>query len=75
MALPWQADFYECQGAWWPWQRPDVVLPEDFVRKPVTTAGENTREEFQAWTRGFRENEPTRYNPHWGDMDMVDLWS
>ena len=23
MALPWQADFYECEGAWWPSQRPD----------------------------------------------------
>lgn len=34
MAVPWQADFYECnvdsgQGlAWWPAQRPDEVTPE-----------------------------------------------
>jgi len=26
MALPWQADFFECQNDWWPAQRPDEVL-------------------------------------------------
>ncbi|MDY8136907.1 LodA/GoxA family CTQ-dependent oxidase [Aquimarina sp. 2201CG5-10] len=25
MALPWQADFLECQGRWWPSQRPDLI--------------------------------------------------
>lgn len=25
MALPWQADFLECQVNWWPTQRPDTV--------------------------------------------------
>lgn len=24
MACPWQADFMECDGAWWPAQRPDI---------------------------------------------------
>lgn len=28
MAVPWQADFYECQIHWWPAQRPDYVLNE-----------------------------------------------
>ena len=23
MAVPWQADFFDCAGAWWPSQRPD----------------------------------------------------
>jgi len=27
MALPWQADFYECRGHWWPSVRPDDVVP------------------------------------------------
>jgi hypothetical protein len=27
MALPWQADFFECNTHWWPSQRPDEVLP------------------------------------------------
>jgi hypothetical protein len=26
MALPWQADFYECREHWWPAQRPDDVI-------------------------------------------------
>jgi hypothetical protein len=29
MALPWQADFLECAGAWWPSQRPDTATPAD----------------------------------------------
>ena len=33
MAVPWQADFYDCRSggsdfAWWPAQRPDQVIPE-----------------------------------------------
>jgi L-Lysine epsilon oxidase N-terminal/L-lysine epsilon oxidase C-terminal domain/Iron-containing redox enzyme len=28
MALPWQADFYECNTNWWPAQRPDAVVSE-----------------------------------------------
>jgi L-Lysine epsilon oxidase N-terminal/L-lysine epsilon oxidase C-terminal domain len=26
MACPWQADFKECEGEWWPSQRPDMVM-------------------------------------------------
>lgn len=26
MALPWQADFMECERVWWPVQRPDTAL-------------------------------------------------
>ena len=25
MAVPWQADFMDCSGDWWPSQRPDNV--------------------------------------------------
>jgi hypothetical protein len=25
MAVPWQADFVECEGRWWPAQRPDLA--------------------------------------------------
>lgn len=29
MALPWQADFYDCDGGdWWPTQRPDLVMTD-----------------------------------------------
>jgi L-Lysine epsilon oxidase N-terminal/L-lysine epsilon oxidase C-terminal domain/Iron-containing redox enzyme len=27
MAVPWQADFYECRDHWWPAIRPDDVIP------------------------------------------------
>ena len=47
MALPWQADFYDCaqEGdyAWWPAQRPDDVFPAaggaqvPWIRKHVTS--------------------------------------
>jgi hypothetical protein len=40
MALPWQADFWDCRGGWWPSQRPDQVL---------TSAGSAAR---RAWARG-----------------------
>jgi len=33
MAVPWQADFFECNEHWWPSQRPDVVFGEaDFAK-------------------------------------------
>ena len=28
MACPWQADFQECEGNWWPSQRPDMVMTD-----------------------------------------------
>lgn len=33
MALPWQADFYECRSWWWPAQRPDEVVLEDTFKE------------------------------------------
>jgi L-Lysine epsilon oxidase N-terminal/L-lysine epsilon oxidase C-terminal domain len=41
MALPWQADFADCQGSWWPSQRPDDV---------TTKAGKKV-----SWDRGIGE--------------------
>jgi hypothetical protein len=50
MALPWQADFYDCAQdgdyAWWPAQRPDDVFPEGggaqvpWIRKHVSSAAD-----------------------------------
>lgn len=40
MALPWQADFWDCRGGWWPSQRPDAV------RTSATSTGR------RAWHRG-----------------------
>jgi hypothetical protein len=48
MAVPWQADFYDCAQeedlAWWPAQRPDDVFTADggaqvpWIRKHVKSA-------------------------------------
>jgi hypothetical protein len=50
MAVPWQADFYDCtqdgELAWWPAQRPDDVYPESggpqqpWIRKHVKSASD-----------------------------------
>src|SRR4029077_16439043 len=50
MAVPWQADFYDCSQddelAWWPAQRPDDVYPESggpqqpWIRKHVNSASD-----------------------------------
>ncbi|MFM9707774.1 LodA/GoxA family CTQ-dependent oxidase [Streptomyces galilaeus] len=39
MALPWQADFYECNTHWWPAQRPDDVYPESHFLALIRSAG------------------------------------
>ncbi|MFF4834863.1 LodA/GoxA family CTQ-dependent oxidase [Streptomyces sp. NPDC001315] len=58
MALPWQADFYECNTHWWPAQRPDDVLPEKeyqrLIQSAATAAGELPEHEVQRqpWARG-----------------------
>ena len=36
MAVPWQADFFECQIHWWPAQRPDYVLNEEELDAAVS---------------------------------------
>ncbi|CAG8831502.1 873_t:CDS:10, partial [Gigaspora margarita] len=72
MALPWQADFYECNTHWWPAQRPDITIPEE-QKDLVEKYGVSLRN-FKDWTRGFRTDEPQRGMPKWGDMDMVEKW-
>ncbi|MBG6077809.1 LodA/GoxA family CTQ-dependent oxidase [Polaromonas sp. CG_9.11] len=67
MALPWQADFFECQGSWWPAQRPDDVIHEDSFKKMFdefektgTLAGtfEKALGERLLWTRGVGDASP-----------------
>lgn len=69
MALPWQADFFECQQNWWPAQRPDDVIHEDTFKKvfqEFTRAGtgniadalERMLGERQRWDRGVGTAQP-----------------
>lgn len=65
MALPWQADFYECKDHWWPTIRPDDVIPgheydtikeKDGIRgdlRPGLIVGER-------WARGLDLLPPAR---------------
>lgn len=44
MAVPWQADFVDCGGGWWPSQRPDDVRPNPNTTTTVDwERGANTR--------------------------------
>ena len=72
MAVPWQADFYECNTHWWPAQRPDNVVPEDEYlniikewsgKEPPTSEDSEKGFELQAamayrplWSRGLASN-------------------
>lgn len=42
MAVPWQADFLKCAGAWWPSQRPDSIVLNSGARarwqRPITNS-------------------------------------
>lgn len=70
MAVPWQADFYECNSNWWPAQRPDDVVPEAQFRRLVDEFAEELVEDPKrlggilhnrsSWTRGLgRVQRPT----------------
>jgi hypothetical protein len=57
MACPWQADFTECAGAWWPAQRPDIA-----GRTAAGAAGPD-------WARGIIVNAEDDPRSH---QNMVD---
>ncbi|XYI03786.1 LodA/GoxA family CTQ-dependent oxidase [Sorangium sp. So ce1128] len=65
MALPWQADFYECNTHWWPAQRPDDVVTEaEFERVSARVGPQDgpgilleLLDGRSPWARGLRPNE------------------
>jgi hypothetical protein len=82
MAIPWQADFYECQVHWWPSARPDIVIEESIYDKILDENPEKDVTKLLSarvrWAMGIRFNpsHKTAYGvePVWGDMDMVKYW-
>jgi hypothetical protein len=68
MALPWQADFYECRDHWWPAGRPDdVVTAEEYERllgEFQAEAGEGNLASLlvarRPWARGLGLTIPAR---------------
>ncbi len=68
MALPWQADFYECRDHWWPSIRPDDVVPVgdyEQVLNEFTSEAEQGRLASlliarKPWARGVGLGRPSR---------------
>jgi hypothetical protein len=68
MAVPWQADFYDCiqdgELAWWPAQRPDDVYPESggpqqpWIRKHVNSVSDMVKNWYKL---GFVVKKASRY--------------
>lgn len=81
MALPWQADFYQCAQHWWPVQRPDDVVPEDDFENLLNQGDFAPNDDSEAtdryavalasrvqWARGLPPSPD-------GDNDLVKYWS
>jgi hypothetical protein len=66
MAVPWQADFYQCNTHWWPAQRPDDVVTENqfaAVFKAFEAEADNPDSDpaamlfnRESWARGVEKN-------------------
>lgn len=89
MAVPWQADFFECMVHWWPAQRPDDVVSMDVVDLALDEFDDEARNLRLAasltdrirWDRGvgdrlfFPDLPPGEPRPRPGDNDMVTAWN
>lgn len=64
MSCPWQGDFWSCNIAWWPVQRPDIVF--DYDKKSQTRT-------YKEWFRGFDEM-GNLLSPTDGYNQMVYAW-
>nr|WP_283949942.1 LodA/GoxA family CTQ-dependent oxidase [Limobrevibacterium gyesilva] len=65
MSSPWQGDFWSCNVAWWPTQRPDIVFEYD--KKSQTRT-------YKEWFRGYDANgEPLSSTD--GYNQMAYAWS
>ena len=48
MALPWQADFADCQDSWWPSQRPSCVTTKSGEQAAVESRDRRPRSRTRA---------------------------
>ncbi|MGI8988015.1 MAG: LodA/GoxA family CTQ-dependent oxidase [Bryobacteraceae bacterium] len=84
MAVPWQADFFECQVHWWPAQRPDDVVNEETFKAALSNArfkedardGQlaNALQDRIRWDRGIGDRLQVDPPGLPGDNDMVEKW-
>ncbi|MCY9061423.1 LodA/GoxA family CTQ-dependent oxidase [Bacillus inaquosorum] len=86
MAVPWQADFYECTSdpdsfvpAWWPAQRPNQVLTAEVYQQLLTEKDTEKRELLFSnrveWARGVGRISDQGYVEDTGKNEMVKKWS
>jgi hypothetical protein len=81
MALPWQADFSECNTRWWPAQRPDDVVSEEQYAAVVRSYDQTLDGPLAdalatrvAWGRGLPAQSPQLDNAmieQWHDLGFV----
>ena len=84
MAVPWQADFFECQVHWWPAQRPDDVVNEETFEAALSNLrfkedardGQlaNALQDRIRWDRGIGDRLKVDPPGLPGDNDMVENW-
>ena len=65
MSSPWQGDFWSCNVAWWPTQRPDIVFQYDQASQTRT---------YKEWFRGYDANGQPLSSTD-GYQQMADAWS
>jgi hypothetical protein len=88
MALPWQADFFECRQDWWPAQRPDDVMTlaafEQVRQLDVELANltpgtapfqKKKTQRDKIWARRALWSRPLPQAAPAGDNEMVKQWS
>ncbi|WP_437312076.1 LodA/GoxA family CTQ-dependent oxidase [Sorangium sp. So ce388] len=80
MALPWQADFYDCNTHWWPAQRPDDVATEAEFEHISARVGDNDTpgtllellDGRVRWDRGLRPNAEEKEDESQGEGRSKD---
>ncbi len=86
MAVPWQADFYECTSdqknfipAWWPAQRPNQVLTEETYKKLLAEKDPEVQQllfsKREEWSRGVGRTTGQIYEEDNGKDEMITMWS
>jgi hypothetical protein len=63
MSSPWQGDFWSCNVAWWPTQRPDIVFEYDKTNQTRT---------YKEWFRGYdADGEPLSSTDGYQQMEYA----
>jgi hypothetical protein len=81
MALPWQADFSECNHRWWPTARPDEIVTQEQYDQVVKFYDQTLDGPLAAalaarveWSRGIPQVSPALDNgmvKHWAEFGFV----